>query len=389
MRVLYLDAGAGLNLEMLCGALADLENAEPLDIGFPGAALQIETRRCAGVAGRYVQALYAPGVEDEQACDLEAAKRLLDTCKLTPAAKRLALDTLGRLVQVRARLESVEEKEIKVASPKQVYLLAVCALQLCCLRQSGVERILLSPLPLGTGVYSDEGCTLPVPRPLTLALLKGIPVCAGAMNGEGVTPLAAALAAQACDDYGPMPEMKMEAVGYGLYPEEKGGALRVLRAVLGEAQSSEGLDRICLLECNLDDMTGEAMGYVMEQLLQAGALDVYYTPIYMKKSRPATMLSVICKDERAKALSALMLRETTTLGVRRQDLERQILNRRMLKAQTSFGPIGVKVAGEGQAVKFKPEFEDCAQAARQNGVPLQAVILQASLEARAALERGE
>ena len=186
-----------------------------------------------------------------------------------------------------------------------------------------------------------------------------------------------------------MPEMKMESVGYGLYPEEKGGALRVLRAVLGEAQSGEGLDRICLLECNLDDMTGEAMGYVMEQLLQAGALDVYYTPIYMKKSRPATMLSVICKADRVDGLSTLILRETTTLGVRRQDMARQIMNRRMIKAQTSFGSIGVKVAGEGQAVKFKTEFEDCAQAARQNGVPLQTVILQASLEARAALERGE
>jgi len=243
------------------------------------------------------------------------------------------------------------------------------------------DRVLVSPVHVGAGHVRCAHGMLPVPAPATALLLEGVPIYGGQVQGELCTPTGAALLRHFADAFGDRPVMVTRAVGCGMGQKDFERA-NCVRAFLGESAARR--EAIVRLECNLDDMTGEALGFAMERLLDGGARDVYTTPIGMKKSRPGVMLSCVCLPEDADALAALMLKHTTTLGVRRISCDRYVLDRSVRTVGTPFGPVRVK-RGEGFGVaREKPEYEDVAAVARENGWSLQETRdqLRAALDAQ-------
>jgi len=230
------------------------------------------------------------------------------------------------------------------------------------------DKIIASPVKLGRGTVRCAHGVVPVPAPATAYLLRGVPVSAGDIEGELCTPTGAALLKHFCAEFGPMPTMSVEKIGYGMGKKDF-PAVNCVRAFLGE-QADGIAGEVAELSCNLDDMTGEAIGFACETLLRHGALDVFVTPIQMKKSRPGVLLSCICQKDRADEFAALMLKYTTTFGVRRHDCARYTLARETVKRETGYGVIRVK-KGCGYGVqKEKAEYDDAVKAAVEHGVTL-------------------
>jgi hypothetical protein len=242
-------------------------------------------------------------------------------------------------------------------------VVGVCLL----MEQLAPEQVLASPVHTGSGQVRCAHGILPVPAPATALLLEGIPSYSAQVRGELCTPTGAALLRHFVSRFGDRPVMRVSAVGYGMGKKDFDQA-NCVRAFLGESEG--GRERITKLECNLDDMTGEDIGFAEERLFGAGALEVFTQPVYMKKSRPGVLLSVICRTEDADRIAAEIMKHTTTLGIRRQDMSRYALERRIETADTPYGEVRVKHARGMGVDRSKPEYEDLAELARKNGVPL-------------------
>ena len=231
----------------------------------------------------------------------------------------------------------------------------------------GAEKIAASPVHVGSGHVRCMHGILPVPAPATALILTGIPTYGGQVQGELCTPTGAALLRHFVSSFGDRPVMATAAIGYGMGKKDFERA-NCVRAFLGESEGAR--EAIAKLECNLDDMTGEAVGFAMEQLFRAGARDVYTQPICMKKSRPGVLLSVICLPQDADRLAGIIMKHTTTLGIRRQDMDRYILERTVETVETAYGPVRVKTACGFGIQRRKAEYDDVAALAEQNGLSL-------------------
>ena len=232
------------------------------------------------------------------------------------------------------------------------------------------DRVVASPVHTGSGHVHCAHGILPVPAPATALILEGIPSYGGEVRGELCTPTGAALLKHFVSRFGSRPVMAVKAIGYGMGKKDFEQA-NCVRAFLGESEETQ--PAVTKLECNLDDMTGEDTGFAVEQLFAAGALDVYTQPIGMKKSRPGILLSVICRTEDADRMAEEIMKHTTTLGIRRQDMSRYVLHREIVSVETPYGPVRVKRAAGLGTEKAKPEFEDLAELARKNNLSLRTV----------------
>ena len=242
-------------------------------------------------------------------------------------------------------------------------VVGVCLL----MEQLAPEQVIASPVHTGSGHVHCAHGILPVPAPATALILEGIPSYSAGVKGELCTPTGAALLKHFVSRFGDRPVMSVSAVGYGMGKKDFDRA-NCLRAFLGESEGER--EQITKLECNLDDMTGEDIGFATEQLLAAGARDVFTQPVYMKKNRPGILLSVICLPEEADRLAEVMMKHTTTLGIRRQDMSRYALRRRVETVSTAHGEVRVKRAAGMGAERVKPEYEDLAAIAREKGLSL-------------------
>ena len=242
-------------------------------------------------------------------------------------------------------------------------VVGVCAL----MHEIAPEQVLVSPVHVGSGQVRCAHGVLPVPAPATALLLEGVPVYGGAIRGELCTPTGAALLVHFASDFGDMPAMTLEAVGYGMGTKDFPWA-NCVRALLG--QTREAPDSAVELRCNLDDMTGEAIGYAAQCLRQAGALDVWTQAIQMKKDRPGTLLCCLCPPEREGEFASLMLKHTTTIGVRCQKLRRYTLKREAVTLDTPYGPVRAKRSHGFGVDRVKPEFDDLAEIAERQGLSL-------------------
>ncbi|MCF2652152.1 nickel pincer cofactor biosynthesis protein LarC [Anaeromassilibacillus senegalensis] len=234
------------------------------------------------------------------------------------------------------------------------------------------ERIVASPVHVGSGHVHCAHGVLPVPAPATAYILRGVPTYGGEIQGELCTPTGAALLKYFAAEFSPMPEMAVEKIGYGMGKKDFPRA-NCVRAFWGETVERPKTDTIVELDCNLDDMTGEALAFAAEELFRAGARDVFTTPIFMKKGRPGYLFSCICTAEQADEMAALIFRHTTTLGVRKKVCERYVLDRAVETVQTPYGEARCKTASGYGVEKRKLEYEDAARLARDNNVPLSAV----------------
>ena len=248
----------------------------------------------------------------------------------------------------------------------------------------GVERFLASPLNVGGGTVKCDHGVLPVPAPATLELLKGVPLYSGEIQKELVTPTGAAIVRILASGFGPQPAMTTETIGYGAGARDLAGHSNVLRLVVGEttepsAQEPQGdEEEIVVLEANLDDLSPQIIGYTVDRMVAAGALDVFTAAVQMKKSRPGTLVTVLARPQDEGALRGILLEETSTLGVRSRRERRQVLARRHEPVQTPWGEVRIKIGSSGGAdLKAAPEYEDCRRIAAERSLPLKTVMQEA------------
>jgi uncharacterized protein (TIGR00299 family) protein len=300
---------------------------------------------------------------------------LIQTLPLSETVKANALAVYNLLAQAESHVHGVPVSEIhfhEVGTLDAVAdILGVCLL----LEALGPEVVRASPVHLGSGQVRCAHGVLPVPAPATAYLLRGVPVYGGGVAGELCTPTGAALLRHFVSDFGPMPLMRVEKIGYGLGKKDFEQA-NCVRAFLGE-EGAAGQDAVVELSCNLDDMTPEAVAFAQEALLKAGALDVWTAPIGMKKGRPGLLLACLCPAGQEEALARLLFLHTTTLGLRRAQYQRYTLARRQDAAATAYGPVAIKRAWGYGVDRFKPEYADAARIAGETGRPLAEIIREA------------
>lgn len=296
---------------------------------------------------------------------------VVEGLKLPAEVKADVLGVYALIAEAEAHAHGCDVEQIHFHEVGMMDAIADVSAVCLAMRMLRPDRVLVSPVTTGFGEVRCMHGIVPVPAPATAWLLRGMPARAGRVRGELLTPTGAALLKYFADDYGWMPQMRVEAVGYGMGMKDFESA-NCVRAFLGETDAQA--DSVAELSCNLDDMTGEAIAFASEALMRAGALDVYLTPIQMKKGRPGVKLSCLCRPDDCERMAALMLRHTTTLGVRTQRMERRVLAREAAHVHTPYGEIGVKCArGEGFE-RRKPEYEDAARAAREHGASLLEVL---------------
>lgn len=294
---------------------------------------------------------------------------------LEPAVRGLALDMFGRIARAEAKLHGVSLDDVafhEVGAIDSIVDIVGTAAALVWLAPASVSA---SSIPLGHGTVTCAHGTLPIPAPATLEIVRegGIPVTDGGVEMELCTPTGAAIVASIVQRFGAMPPMTVSAIGYGAGDRELADRPNLLRAVVGQA-SSAASDALVRLEANLDDMNPEFCEHVAERLFSAGALDVWWTPVTMKKSRPAFVLTVLVPRGRRDAVASLVFTETTTLGVRYDSVERQVVDRRVDLVETQYGRLAMKVGVLcGRIVNVAPEYESCRKAATEANVPLKEV----------------
>ncbi len=385
MRTIYLDCSMGAAGDMLMGTLYELlpEKDEFLRrmcaLRLPGIEIAAEPAVRCGISGTHMRVLVhgaEEGAEHAHAHDhkhahvhtgLHEIEHCISHLDLPEAVRADALAVYRSIADAESRVHGVPVDQIHFHEVGTLDALAdvvgVCLL----VSMLKPEQILCSPVHVGSGQGRCAHGLLPVPAPATALLLTGIPIYGGSIRGELCTPTGAALLRRFVTKFGPMPVMRPEKTGYGMGTKEFEAA-NCVRALLG--QTDEPTEQIAELCCNLDDMTPEAVGFAMEQLLQDGALDVYTTPIGMKKCRPGVLLTVLCRPEDRERLTQQLLRHTTTLGVRMAQLERRTLQRETRTVHTPDGDVRVKTAIGSGIAREKVEYDDLAQLARKKGCTL-------------------
>ncbi len=313
---------------------------------------------------------------------LAQIREIIDKSEINESAKNTAIAIFEKLGQAEAKIHNVPIEEIhfhEVGAADALVDIVCAAVGADAL---AVDEIICSPLNIGGGTVECVHGTFPVPAPATVELLKGAPVYSSGLQAELVTPTGAAIVATLTKRFSPFPEMKIEKTGYGAGTRDFPGHANVLRITIGEAlpqlAGKTAHQTVTLLEANLDDLNPQVFGYVMDRLLEAGALDVFATPVQMKKNRPGTLLTILAKPEDASKLAEIVFAETTTLGVRRREETRQVLARKWNTVATRFGDVRIKIGSlNGTVISYAPEYEDCRRIAVQRKIPLKAVMNEA------------
>lgn len=363
----------------LLDAGADLEAVRSQLSRFPveGVRLSSEKVSRGGIGGVKFH-VEAPGEQPHR--HLSHILGMIDAAGLPPRAADRAKRIFQRLGEAEAKVHRVDIEHVHFHEVGAVDSIVDVVGACVALELLGVEEFSCSELPTGSGTVRTAHGLLPVPAPATAELLKGARIAATVLAGEALTPTAAAILTTLTTGYGPPPAMAVSAVGYGAGTRENEGVPNLLRVFLGEPGPAGALDAAVELSCNLDDCSGQVLGAAMEELFLAGCLDAWAAPIFMKKSRPAYLLSVLCEPGDADRMEQILFRQTTTLGVRRHDCRRAKLIRRFEQVETPYGPVRVKIGRQGETdLSATPEYEDCLAAARSHHVSLREVI-QASLE---------
>lgn len=427
-RILYFDCFSGISGDMTIAALIDLGLdpeavvKEIKKLGVAGYDIEVEKTARFAIGGTDVNVvLHQPdhhhGEEDHEQHDHEHSHdhhhghqernlsdivHIIENSDIAESAKTLAIKIFTEIAQAEAAVHQKSIHEVHFHEVGAIDSIVDIVGAAICIGMLKVDKIYCSPVHEGRGFVNCKHGRLPIPVPAVVEMLKGsgIPMITEDIQAELVTPTGFAILKSIVHGCRPMPQLLVEQVGYG-FGKTDTGSLNALRVFLGtqkgdaigekaerpfaneqecqpaniEESSLSGIqqDTVTIMETNLDDTTGEILGYTMERLFEAGALDVFYTPIQMKKNRPAVMLSVICKEEQTEKLAQIIFAETSTIGIRLRQTRRLILDRELKTLKTAVGDIRVKSYGVSGLERVQPEYEDCAKAARENNLSLQEV----------------
>jgi uncharacterized protein (TIGR00299 family) protein len=314
-------------------------------------------------------------------------QQYIDRSGLSPEGKSRAAGMFRRLAEAEAAIHDVPLERIHLHEVGAVDSIVDIVGAVFGMEWLGATDIVASPLNVGRGTVRCAHGVFPVPAPATVRLLQGVPIYSGAVAHELTTPTGALLVTHYAREFGPIPPMIVSRIGYGAGGRDVLEHPNVLRLLLGERHLEDSAERIVTIECEIDDMNPQLFGPLMDRLYDAGALDVFYAPVQMKKNRPGTLVTVVAPPEKRQPLSGVLFRDTTTIGVRYQEMHRERLEREIRTVVTPVGPIRFKIARRGGSiVNASPEFEDCARAAAERQMPIKDVQ---ALAVRAWLEQAE
>lgn len=400
MRTLYLDCGMGAAGDMLAGALLELLPdseaflAELNDLGIPDVNIKREPSVKCGITGTHISVTV--NGEEEESHDHEhhhshehvhdhhhehhehhhhtgmheIEHLVMGHFHLPEKVKKDIMAVYGLIAEAESHAHGVPVTGIhfhEVGTMDAVAdITAVCLL----MDRLSVDEVIVSPVHVGSGQVKCAHGILPVPAPATAYILKDVPIYGGSVKGELCTPTGAALLKYFATRFGNMPVMKVQAVGYGMGKKDFEAA-NCVRAMLGETKS--GKDIVLELSCNVDDMTAEEIGFAMERLFEGGALEVYTIPIHMKKSRPGTLIRVMCKEQDKEDMIGLIFKYTTTIGIRQAETQRYVLDRKITMVETSCGTVRRKDAAGYGVSRSKYEYDDLADIAREKGLSIKEV----------------
>ena len=396
MRTLYIDCGMGAAGDMLTAALLELiPDKEAFlhrmnHLGIPGVMVSAEKSVKCGITGTHFSVKVHDTEENEHMHDhahghshghthshshthgsMAEIRSIVSAMPIPTMVKLDIMSVYNEIAEAESAVHGVPVDQIhfhEVGSMDAVAdITAVCLL----MHELDVDRVVASPVHVGSGQVRCAHGILPVPAPATAHILKQVPIYGGSIRGELCTPTGAALLKHFVEKFGDMPVMAISGIGYGMGKKdfERANCVRVL---LGE--TTKQTDEILELNCNIDDMTGEAMGFALEQLVEHGALDAFTVPIGMKKSRPGVMLTVLCKEPNKEEMVRLIFRHTTTLGIREKRCQRHILDRRMESVDTPYGKVHRKVSTGYGVQRTKYEYNDIARIAREQNISLFEVL---------------
>jgi len=384
MKLAYFDCFSGISGDMTLGALVDAGcSLELLRSGLqglqiPGWTISSEKVWKNGMAATFVHV----ATEDQtKHRSLSAILEMFEKSQLSESVGKNAAAIFRKLGEAEASVHDVALEKIHFHEVGAVDAIVDIVGACIAFDALGIEKFACSPLNVGGGTAKMTHGVLPVPAPATAKLLQGKPTYSNGVQRELVTPTGAAIVSTLCDTFGPQPQMTVSAIGYGAGSMELEGQPNVVRIMIGEAADKviTGFDEeISVIEANLDDMNPQIYGYFLEKALAAGALDVYTTPVQMKKNRPGTLLTLLCKPQDTNSLMSLVFAETTTFGARTYRAQRRTLPRESVNVHTQFGDVRVKLSRvNGRILHVAPEFDDCRKLAVEKNVSLQRVFNEA------------
>jgi len=377
MRTLYFDCFAGASGDMILGALVSagveprtlIEQLELLGVG--GWQIDFEKVDRSGISATYAKVQTA---HEHAHRHLKDILKIIYDSRLDARVKDRAARIFSRLAEAEARVhnEPVEKIHFHEVGALDA-IIDVCGSAIG-FELLGIERFICSPLRVGSGMIDMAHGRFPIPPPAVVELLKGKPIYAGDIEGEFVTPTGAAIIASVCERFEAMPPMKIEATGYGAGARNPRGFPNALRVLVGETEGEVIDEHLLMIETNIDDMSPQLFGHVMDRAFELGALDCYLTQTQMKKNRPGILISILCRPSEREKFLQMLFAETTTIGARSYEVARRALARETIRVRTQFGEIDVKVARtDNGTVNAMPEFEQCRTAAQKAGVALREV----------------
>ncbi len=382
MKLAYFDCFSGISGDMVLGALVDAGldirqlEAELRKLNFESWSISAERVKRKAIAATKVHVEAGPQHHHRHLSDI---LKMIDSASLAPRAADNARKIFQRLGEAEAKVHNISIEKVhfhEVGAVDSIIDIVGSAIGFDLL---GIESFACSALDVGSGRVKTEHGVLPVPAPATAELLRGAPTFSSGIEKELVTPTGAAIATTLSSSYGKMPPMRIASVGYGAGSADLTEQANVLRILIGESVAQEvaaGPDAlVSVIETNLDDMSPQIYGYFVERALAAGALDVFSTPVQMKKNRPGQLVTILCEVSTRSRLIDLIFHETTTIGVRTYEVQRQTLNRETVPIETPLGAIRMKVSRlNGTILNAAPEYEDCQRIAAQKGIPLKQVL---------------
>lgn len=378
MRICYLDAFSGISGDMSVGALLDAGADsralfDALDSLGTGARFELEKTKRRGISASKFR---VHAVETKSHRHLPHIVKILEASSLSASAKQKAIAVFQRLGAAEAEVHGVPIEKVHFHEVGAVDSICDIAGACAAFDLLGVEEIVCAPINVGSGTVNTEHGVLPVPAPATALLLKDRPIYSRGPQMELTTPTGAAIATALASGFGAMPPLKISSIGYGAGDKDFAEHANVLRAIIGERTGASEATTITVIESNIDDSTPEVLGYAMERLLNAGALDVTLSPVLMKKNRPATQLTVLASPGDREELARIIFEETSTLGLRMFSAERRVQHRRYVDVELGYGRVRMKI---GDAGGYAPEYDDCRNLAAMTGKALKSVIADANL----------
>lgn len=390
MKILYFDCPTGISGDMFLSSLIDMgvgfdaitAELEKLPVDRIDIEIGKEVRH--SVTGTTFRVKTTEAAHHRTFADIKA---IIDASSLSAGVKALSTEIFSLIAQAEGKVHGISADEVhfhEVGAMDSIIDIIGAAMAI---ESLGPVKVFCSPVPLGSGTARTMHGVIPIPAPATVEILKGVPIASSTIPFELTTPTGAAIIKTLAEGFGPMPAMTIERTGYGAGKKDFKETANLLRVFMGTSadaskDASEGADEeadeeagLTVLETNIDDMSPQIAGYLIERLLDAGALEAYFTPVQMKKSRPGLLLTVLCEAEKSGPLTDLIFAESTTIGVRSYPVSRRCLERRTEEVTTPYGRIRVKVSvNKGVVVTSQPEYEDCRKAALESGVPLKRVI---------------